>query len=245
MKGVILAAGKGTRFHPLTYYVPKEMLPIGNKPILGHIIEEGLNSGLDEIIVVTSPKKKAVVNYIKDFWDNDIKLIYQRKPIGPTDAIWRARKYIGYDDFLLMLGDTILFDNLASHSLITEKEIYNKRSIIVGISEVAKEDAHNYGIVEGKIEGRRYKIDNIIEKPKDPKTNLALNGRYILNWRMIRMMHDNPDMHLTEIINRFNTRMRSVYGVKLDKFFDIGCSERYYDALEYYNKGKIKCRKSS
>jgi len=237
MKAVILTAGRGSRFSPVSEYVPKEMLPIGSQPILGAVIKEAYKS-VDDVIVVTNPKKKPIIEYIKNHWKGDVKLVYQRKPKGHTNAICKARKYIQYQDFEVMLGDTILLDKRASWKL-HDAHTHNEVNTVVGISE-QKKDTNKYGVVEGKWNNTYYEIDNIKEKPHKAKTNLVLNGRYILNYRHLRMMMNNPDLHLTEVINHYNRKLIPVLGVKLDNFFDVGTPDRYYEALSFYNKMRYK-----
>ncbi|MCR8746810.1 UTP--glucose-1-phosphate uridylyltransferase GalU [Romboutsia lituseburensis] len=204
-KAIIPAAGLGTRFLPATKSQPKEMLPIVDKPTLQYIIEEAINSGIEEILIVTGRSKKS----IEDHFDRSVELeleleqkgkkemlkmvqdisnmvnihyIRQKEPKGLGHAIHCAKSFIGNEPFAVLLGDDIVdSDKPCLKQLI---DCYNEyKTTVLGVQEVAKEDTCKYGILDVKyIENRVYKVKDMVEKPDVDKapSNIAILGRYII-----------------------------------------------------------------
>ena len=188
-KAIIPAAGLGTRFLPATKAMPKEMLPIVDKPTIQYIVEEAVESGIEDIIIVTGKGKRA----IEDHFDNsfelehnlfekgkfellnevqkssklvDIHYIRQKEPKGLGHAIWCARKFIGNEPFAVLLGDDIVrAEKPCLKQLIDQYERYN--ASILGVQTVPDCDVPRYGIVAGKNIGERfYGVNSLVEKPK-------------------------------------------------------------------------------
>ncbi|TYP76427.1 UTP--glucose-1-phosphate uridylyltransferase GalU [Paenibacillus methanolicus] len=205
-KAIIPAAGMGTRFLPATKAMPKEMLPIVDKPTIQYIVEEAVASGIEDIIIVTGKSKRA----IEDHFDNsfelehnlaeknkwalldevrkptemaDIHYIRQGEPRGLGHAIWVARKFIGNEPFAVLLGDDIVESSQVPclRQLIGAHERYG--STIVGVQPVPWEEVSRYGVVDGEaVTERAFKARRLVEKPKreEAPSNLAIMGRYIL-----------------------------------------------------------------
>ncbi|MEH6989572.1 UTP--glucose-1-phosphate uridylyltransferase GalU [Cytobacillus firmus] len=205
-KAIIPAAGLGTRLLPITKEVPKEMLPIINKPAIQYIIEEAILSGIEDIIIVTGKGK----NTIEDYFDSspelektlrdrgyfktlhkvkqasnlaNIHYIRQKEPKGLGHAIWCARKFIGDEPFAVLLSDEIIQGKTPCIKQLIDQ--YNHTySSIVGVVEVPENETHRYGIIETSLikSERFYLAKNFLEKPKKGTThsNLAIMGRYIL-----------------------------------------------------------------
>ena len=205
MKAVIPAAGLGTRFLPATKAQPKEMLPVYDKPTIQYVIEESVNSGVDDILIVTGKGKRSIEDHFdrsfelehhlktkgkEDFLKEieyiselaDIHFIRQKKQKGLGDAIYCAKKHIGNDPFVVMLGDTITKDTVpCTKQLIDIYEKYGKS--VIALEEVPDEKVERYGIIGGEeIEPSIYKIDKLVEKPplRVAPSNLAIMGRYVL-----------------------------------------------------------------
>ncbi len=205
-KAIIPAAGLGTRFLPATKAQPKEMLPIVDKPTLQYIIEEAVDSGIEEILIITGRNKKS----IEDHFDRSIELelelekagknelldevrkisdmvnihyIRQKEPKGLGHAIHCAKSFIGNEPFAVLLGDDIVYSE--KPCLKQMIEIYDEyKTTILGVQEVPNEDVNKYGIVDCKlIEDRVYKVKGLVEKPSltDAPSNIAILGRYIIN----------------------------------------------------------------
>jgi UTP--glucose-1-phosphate uridylyltransferase len=206
-KAIIPAAGLGTRFIPATKAQPKEMLPIVDKPTLQYIIEEAVDSGIEEILIITGRNKTS----IEDHFDRSIELemvleekgkhdllkqvraisdmvdihyIRQKEPLGLGHAIHRAKSFIGNEPFAVMLGDDIVYND-NEPCLKQMMDIYEKEEAsVLGVQTVAWDDVSKYGIVDGKKLGNRlYSVNSMVEKPEraDAPSNVAVLGRYIIN----------------------------------------------------------------
>jgi UTP--glucose-1-phosphate uridylyltransferase len=205
-KAIIPAAGLGTRFLPATKAQPKEMLPIVDKPTLQYIIEEAVDSGIEEILIITGRNKKS----IEDHFDKSVELEYeleskgkydlleevrnisdmvnihyirQKEPKGLGHAIYCAKSFIGKEPFAVMLGDDVV-DNEKKPCLRQMIDIYNEyKTTILGVQAIALTDISKYGIVDGKHIGDRvYKVEGLVEKPtiEESPSNIAILGRYVI-----------------------------------------------------------------
>jgi len=217
-KAVIPAAGLGTRFLPATKAQPKEMLPIVDKPTIQFIVEEAINSGIEDIIIVTGRNKRAIEDHfdrsveLESFLSNngkgelldmvqgiaqmvDIYYVRQKEALGLGHAIYCARKFIGNEPFAVLLGDDIIHSEVPCLKQMIH--IYEKYgSSVVGVKEVPLEDTSKYGIVDGTaFEDSLYRALDLVEKPKPqdaPKTRLAIMGRYILNPEIFAILENLP-----------------------------------------------------
>ncbi len=206
-KAIIPAAGLGTRFLPATKAQPKEMLPIVDKPTLQYIIEEAVESGIEEILIITGRNKKS----IEDHFDKSVELefeletkgnftlleevrkisdmvnihyIRQKEPKGLGHAIYCAKSFIGHEPFAVMLGDDVVYN--PSYPCIKQMiDVYDEyKTSILGVQEVANEDVNKYGIVNGRnSEGRVLRVIDLVEKPpiEASPSNIAILGRYIIS----------------------------------------------------------------
>ena len=205
-KAIIPAAGLGTRFLPATKAQPKEMLPIVDKPTLQYIIEEAIESGIEEILIITGRNKKS----IEDHFDRsvelelelehkgkvemlemvksisnmvDIHFIRQKEPKGLGHAIYCAKSFVGNEPFAVMLGDDIVY-NEGKPCLRQLMDCYDEyKTSVLGVQTVPDGDVDKYGIVDGlKIEGNVTKVKGLVEKPSvdEAPGNMAILGRYII-----------------------------------------------------------------
>lgn len=250
-KAIIPAAGLGTRFLPATKAMPKEMLPIVDKPTIQYIVEEAIESGIEDIIIVTGKGKRA----IEDHFDNnfeleqnlaekekfdllekvrqsskvDIHYIRQKEPKGLGHAVWCARKFIGDEPFAVLLGDDIVqADKPCLKQLMDE---YGKTGAsIIGVQPVPEEETHRYGIIEPLEQtGRRYEVKNFVEKPAKgtAPSNLAIMGRYILTPEIFQFLEEQKigaggEIQLTDAIQRLNEIQR-VFAYDFEgKRYDVG-----------------------
>lgn len=251
-KAIIPAAGLGTRFLPATKAMPKEMLPIVDKPTIQYIIEEAVQSGIEEIIIVTGKGKRA----IEDHFDNsfeleqmlfekgkydllekvrssanlvDIHYIRQKEPKGLGHAIWCARKFIGNEPFAVLLGDDIVeAETPCLKQMINQYNRYN--ASVLGVQQVNYEEVSRYGIVDmSEIGPRIYNVKNLIEKPKqeDAPSNLAIMGRYILNPRIFDILDNQEpgaggEIQLTDALARLN-EIEAIYAYEFEGTrYDVG-----------------------
>jgi len=205
-KAIIPAAGRGTRFLPATKAQPKEMLPIVDKPTIQYIIEEAIESGIEDILIITGRNKRAIEDHfdisvelemnlekgkkdellglVKDISSMvNIHYIRQKEPKGLGHAIHCAKAFIKDEPFAVLLGDDIVHspERPCLRQMI---DVYNEyKTTILGVQEVPTEDVNKYGIVSGMHIGNGvYKVKNLVEKP-DPSeapSNVAILGRYII-----------------------------------------------------------------
>ncbi len=204
-KAVIPAAGLGTRFLPISKSVPKELLPILDKPMVQYGIEEAVAAGIEHIIIVTSPGKEALENYFskdptleRHLIDSgsqellekvqrvsslaEMSFVIQQQPLGLGHAVLTAKDRVGDEPFLLILPDDVIWDTEgASRQMLRVFEKYG--SSVVAVEEVPLDAVRNYGVVDSTlIDERVHQVNGLVEKP-DPAnapSNLAIVGRYIL-----------------------------------------------------------------
>ncbi|TRZ36800.1 UTP--glucose-1-phosphate uridylyltransferase [Niallia circulans] len=237
-KAIIPAAGLGTRFLPATKAMPKEMLPIVDKPTIQYIVEEAIASGIEDIIIVTGKGKRAIedhFDYAHELEQNllekkkfdllekvqyssnlaDIHYIRQKEPKGLGHAVWCAKSFIGNEPFAVLLGDDIVqSDTPCLKQLIDQYE--ETLSPVIGVQTVPDSDTDRYGIVDPiQQEGRRYQVKNFIEKPKrgTAPSNLAIMGRYVLTPEIFMFLEKQQtgaggEIQLTDAIQELNQIQR-------------------------------------
>jgi glucose-1-phosphate thymidylyltransferase len=176
MKALILAAGKATRLKPITDSIAKCLLPVANKPILFYCIEQIRDAGINDIGIVISQEtgfgiRMAVGDGHK--WNVKINYIIQSSPQGLAHAVKTARDFLGDSPFLLFLGDNLIKDGVKD--LVTEFNNHSQDALIV-LKRVLEPRA--YGVVETNARGQ---VTRVVEKPKEPKSDLALVGVYIFH----------------------------------------------------------------
>lgn len=249
MKAVIPAAGFGTRFLPATKAQPKEMLPVYDKPTIQYVIEEAIQSGIDDILIVTGRNKRS----IEDHFDKSYELEYllqstgrdqrlkeirkvtnlaeicyvrQKEQKGLGDAILRAEKHVGDEPFAVLLGDSITKCPVPCTKQLID--VYNKfQSPVISLEEVPNEKVERYGIIKGEfLENNIYKIDQLVEKPlkEHAPSNLAIMGRYVLTPDIFDKIKETEigvggEIQLTDALSKLD----EIYGVCFEgKTYDIG-----------------------
>jgi UTP--glucose-1-phosphate uridylyltransferase len=255
-KAVIPAAGLGTRFLPATKAQPKEMLPIIDTPTIQYVVQEAVDSGIEDILIISGKGKRAIedhfdrnfelevaleqkneqiLNEIKNISDlAKIHYIRQKELKGLGDAIYHAKHHVDNEPFAVLLGDTIIDSVIpVTRQLIDIYEQY--KQIIIGVESVPKEKVYRYGIVGGeKINDSLYQLNEMIEKPSidEAPSNLAVAGRYILTPDIFKALEEtkagkNDEIQLTDALRIFLSR-GSVYSYTIEgKRYDIG------DKLDY------------
>ncbi|MEK7803143.1 MAG: UTP--glucose-1-phosphate uridylyltransferase GalU [Deltaproteobacteria bacterium] len=204
-KAVFPAAGFGTRFLPVTKAIPKEMLPLLDKPLIQYSVEEAKESGLEEVIIVTGMGKTAIEDHfdvsfeleilLKEKNKTDIlkmveevsNLIHfsytrQKKPLGLGHAIYCAKNLVGKEPFAVFLSDDVINAKIPVMKQMI-KVFRQYPSTILAVQRVPRKEVHHYGIIDAKKIGPRvYKVIDMVEKPhpKNAPSNLAIIGRYIL-----------------------------------------------------------------
>ncbi|QQE78742.1 UTP--glucose-1-phosphate uridylyltransferase GalU [Alicyclobacillus sp. SO9] len=225
-KAVIPAAGFGTRMLPATKAVPKEMLPILNKPCIQYIVEEAVYAGIEEILIITGRAKKAIEDHfdrspelelhleqsrkssmlseVKAISDLvDIHYVRQKTAMGLGHAILCARSFIGDEPFAVLLGDDIIQSEVPVTKQLMD-EYVNTQSAMVGVQRVPNENVSKYGIINPgphSEESRHIPVQTIVEKPapQDAPSNLAVLGRYILPATIFNQLENIPVGHGGEL----------------------------------------------
>ncbi|GIN58826.1 UTP--glucose-1-phosphate uridylyltransferase [Lederbergia ruris] len=250
-KAIVPAAGLGTRFLPATKAMPKEMLPIVDKPTIQYIIEEAVASGIEDIIIVTGKGKRAIEDHFDhnfELEDNlvqkekydllekvkqpanvDLHYIRQKEPKGLGHAVWCARKFIGNEPFAVLLGDDIVQAETPGLKQLIQQFVETQSSV-VGVQQVPGNETHRYGIVDPSTqEGRRYQVKNFVEKPKagTAPSNLAIMGRYIFTPEIFTFLDRQEigaggEIQLTDAIQHLN-ELQKVYAYDFEgKRYDVG-----------------------
>ncbi|MDF2858570.1 MAG: UTP--glucose-phosphate uridylyltransferase [Neobacillus sp.] len=251
-KAIIPAAGLGTRFLPATKAMPKEMLPIVDKPTIQYIVEEAVAAGIEDIIIVTGKGKRSIedhfdkaleleqnliekekfellerVNYATNL--AEIHYIRQKEPKGLGHAVWSARNFIGNEPFAVLLGDDIVqSDTPCLKQLMNQYD--ETFSSVIGVQHVPDSETNRYGIIDpSSQDGRLYQVNNFVEKPKlgTAPSNLAIMGRYILTPEIFMFLDRQEkgaggEIQLTDAIQRLNEIQR-VFAYDFEgKRYDVG-----------------------
>lgn len=263
-KAIIPAAGLGTRFLPATKAQPKEMLPIVDKPTIQYIVEEAVQSGIEDILIITGRNKRAIedhfdksvelelelkkknkenlLNLVEDITNMvDIHYIRQKEPKGLGHAIYCARAFVGNEPFAVLLGDDIVDAKVpVLKQMIEQYERYN--CSIIGVQEVPKDDVDKYGIVDSSpIENRLYKVNNLVEKPKkeNAPSNIAILGRYIITPRIFEILENTKpgaggEIQLTDALRNL-LNYEAIYAYNFEgKRYDVGDKLGYLMATVEY-----------
>ena len=251
-KAIIPAAGLGTRFLPATKAQAKEMLPIVDKPTLQYIIEEAIESGIEEILIVTGRNKKS----IEDHFDRSVELeleleqkgktamlemvqdisnmvnihyIRQKEPKGLGHAIHCAKSFIEDESFAVLLGDDIVdAETPCLKQMIDAYDEY--KTTVLGVQEVARENVDKYGILDVKhIEDRVYKVKDMVEKPsiEEAPSNIAILGRYIITPEIFNILENQApgkggEIQLTDALQTLSTK-EAIYAYNFEgRRYDVG-----------------------
>ncbi|MFQ8775494.1 MAG: UTP--glucose-1-phosphate uridylyltransferase GalU [Finegoldia magna] len=225
-KAVIPAAGFGTRMLPASKSVPKEMLPIYDKPTLHHIVKEVVDSGITDILIIISKDKGSIEDYFDVNFELEYELnkksseisreihelskmaniytIRQKKKNGLGDAIKYAESFVGDEPFAILLGDDIIYNTSDELPCIKQMaDIYEKEEApVLGVQEVSWDDVDKYGIVNGvKTSDRITEVESLVEKPsrEEATTNLAILGRYIVTPDIFPILHETKPGKNNEI----------------------------------------------
>ena len=258
-KAVIPAAGLGTRFLPATKGLAKEMLPIIDKPTILYQVEEAVASGCDEVILIISPDKQAIINffkrdeayekYLKDKNHADfaeiikkiatlakITYVYQNEQKGLGHAILCAKDAIGDEPFLVILGDDLIVNESGPTASTQLIDAYKETGCsILGVQEVALNETKKYGIIDPiKVDGRLILMKGMVEKPKEnPPSCYAALGRYILTPNIFTLLESQTPGAGGEIqLTDSLKRLDKIYAYDfVGRRYDIGDKFGYVQAV--------------
>ncbi|MCA9764905.1 MAG: UTP--glucose-1-phosphate uridylyltransferase GalU [Carnobacterium sp.] len=251
-KAVIPAAGLGTRFLPATKAMAKEMLPIVDKPTIQFIVEEAINSGIEDILIVTGKSKRpiedhfdsnpeleenlrakdklALLELVEETTGLNLFFVRQSYPKGLGHAVLQAKAFIGNEPFVVMLGDDLMEDEVP----LTKQLIngYDKtHASHIAVMKVPHEDTSKYGIIdpEGQVDETTYNVRSFVEKPKpeDAPSDLAIIGRYLLTPEIFDILENQEpgaggEIQLTDAIDTLNKTQRVFAHEFKGQRFDVG-----------------------
>ena len=260
-KAVIPAAGYGIRFLPATKAQPKEMLPIIDTPTIQYVVQEAIDSGIEDILIISGKGKRA----IEDHFDRNLELelqlkgkqdevlynemlrisdmanihyIRQKELKGLGDAIYCARLHTGDEPFAVLLGDTIIDSVMpVTQQLIDTYEQYNQT--VIGVEVVSKDKVSRYGIIGGEQESDQiWNVLNLVEKPsvKESPSNLAIVGRYILTPEIFKAIEQtdrgiNNEIQLTDAMRLLLKRENIISYTIEGQRYDIGSKIDYLKTI--------------
>jgi UTP--glucose-1-phosphate uridylyltransferase len=263
-RAVIPAAGYGTRFLPVTKAVPKELLPIGNKPAIQYVVEEAVASGVEEIVLVCHPSKAGIIDYfrpnkgLRAFLERrgkreelielerieslaDFRVVYQEEPRGLGHAVWCARKEVGDEPFLVLLPDVLLvWEKVPAIRDLMELDLRSEWGLL--LERLTPAEVSSYGVIRGdQIRDGQYEIKGAVEKPSREKapSNLGILGRYLLPPEIFPILEGLPtgalgEIQLTDAVDILAGR-RPGRGFLVDgEIFDVGTPEGVREANNYF-----------
>ncbi|HAR4743651.1 TPA: UTP--glucose-1-phosphate uridylyltransferase GalU [Staphylococcus aureus] len=251
-KAIIPAAGLGTRFLPATKAMPKEMLPVLDKPTIQYIVEEAARAGIEDIIIVTGRHKRAIEDHFDSQKELEMVLkekgksellekvqystelanifyVRQKEQKGLGHAISSARQFIGNEPFAVLLGDDIVESEVPAVKQLID--VYEETGhSVIGVQEVPEADTHRYGIIDPLTKnGRQYEVKKFVEKPAQgtAPSNLAIMGRYVLTPEIFDYLKTQKEgagneIQLTDAIERMNND-NQVYAYDFEgERYDVG-----------------------
>ena len=258
---VLPVAGLGSRFLPITKSIPKEMLPIIDKPLIQFAIEEAIEAGIEKIVFVTSYTKKAIEDYFsinselekrllqsnkenliekihpKYLDEVEFSYVFQEEPNGLGHAILQAKDLVDDEYFGIILADDLLVHEIGCLSQLLNIHHENNSSVL-GVFAADPGKISNYGVIDGVLDGDSYKLNNIIEKPKveEAPSNLAVFGRYILSKEIFNHLENtnpgiNGEIQLTDAIKSLIEKDAVRATEIMGKRFDCGSKEGYISAI--------------
>ena len=263
-QAIIPLAGLGTRLLPLTSVMPKELLPINGKPNLEYILDECLEAGIKEFIFIISKKKSNIKKYffndvfykkiikkkndkriIEEFkkikkYQKMIKFVYQNNPKGTGDAVLKCRKYIKDKFFLMLLPDDLIINKNCSKEMIS---LHKKtKGSIIATKRVDKKTVSRWGILSIKDKKKNhFKIKDVVEKPNNPPSNLAIGGIYVFDdtfWNRLDKVQDLPNFSISDVTKQYITEgIAKTVSVGENTWIDCGTPESLLRAGQMVEQG--------
>ena len=259
MKALIPAAGMGTRFLPATKAQPKEMLLVVDRPAIQYVVEEGLASGADEVVIINSREKTSIEEHFspnpelvatlrargKDAYADEVErvgnlnvsYVYQDEPLGLGHAIHCAAQQTANEPFFVLLGDVLVPDNQVCPRMLEISRAHGGASVIA-VLPVPDEQVSRFGIIDGEqIEEGVWKVDGLVEKPalENAPSNLSVFGRYLLSPRVMELLADaqptvGGEIQLTDALDAV-LKEEEMYALVIneDDGFDTGTIESWLE----------------
>ena len=259
MKALIPAAGLGTRFLPATKAVPKEMLLVVDRPAIQYVVEEGLASAADEVVIINSREKQAIEDHFspnpelvallrergKDAYADavehagnlNVSYVYQEEALGLGHAVYQAHEKTAGEPFYVLLGDVLVPDNKMLPAMQAVSDAHGGASVIA-VMPVPDEEVSRFGVIAGEaVADDVWKVDSLVEKPalEDAPSNLAVFGRYLLSPRVMELLADvrpgvGGEIQLTDALDAV-LREEEMYALVVDPSdgFDTGTMESWLE----------------
>lgn len=241
IKAIIPAAGKGTRFYPFSKFIPKELLPVANRPAIDFIFDEVFDAKIEKTCIVCSPAKQLLIKYLKQS-PISFDLANQTAAKGLGHAIFTAKQFFNEGSIIpVLLPDNIFWNAKNVTSRLIEAFVELKCCAVIAVGKVPAQQASRYGIIEIAQTTHRkplMEIKSIVEKPPQgtEPSNLAVFGRYIFSNCIFAAAGGLPvgfgnEIQLTDAINKLISQGKKVYAMEIsDKFLDVGNPQGWLEA---------------
>ncbi|WEL24020.1 Nucleotidyltransferase, glucose-1-phosphate thymidylyltransferase [Candidatus Nanohalovita haloferacivicina] len=230
MKGLIPAAGKGTRMEPFTNAYPKELLPVGEKAVIEHCIEDMKHAGITDIVIVVGWKQHAILDYLGSGDDYGVQLTYvvQDDRNGLAGAVKAGEHVVGEESFAVVLGDNYVDDKKALKDLV---EFHSNKEFDTTIGTFRPDDVTSYGVLDVDEDNR---VKGMVEKPSEDEapSDIAISGMYVFEPEIFNAIEDvekgkGGEYQLTDAIDILRQRndnvgYRDIIGTRID----VGTPER-------------------
>lgn len=238
MKGILLAAGMGTRLRPLIYVLNKTAIPVYNQPMFFYGLKTILDAGIKEIIIVINNKFgneiKTLVKHYPNKINAKIRYVIQSKPLGMVDAIKAAKKFTEGHNIFVCTGDNILSDNY-------KKEVRSFKSGAIAFLRKVK-DPQRFGC---PLYDKNKKIIKIVEKPKNPQTNYAITAPYIFDKKVFELIKQlkpsqRGELEITDLMNLYLDKSELALKTRKDDVRDAGTFDSLLEVSLYVSKNLNK-----
>lgn len=229
MKALVLAGGRGTRLRPLTYTMPKQMVPVANKPIIHYVMDQLRRAEITDVgVIISKETGESIEEALRENpWGFKFTFIMQEEPLGLAHAVLVAEDFLGSDDFIMYLGDNLIGESIFNFRKEFERE---KPDALILLKEV--DDPRNFGVAI--VDGGR--VVKLVEKPKEPPSNLALVGVYIFSPSIVEAAHKikpswRGELEITDAIqNLIESGRRVLYFVLNSWWLDTGKKDDLLEA---------------
>lgn len=237
MKGVILAAGKGSRLYPITHHIPKPLLPLANRPTMEYAFDRLKEMGITDVCIVVGENETFMKNALGDGTQFGLTLSYvrQTEPQGLAHAVGFTQEFVGDNSFALYLGDAIYGSGFAAYKKRFEESGCANLNLVKPVP-----DPSRFGVAN--VEGER--IVKLVEKPKEPESNLAMAGLYFFGPQLWSVLPDlkpsaRGEYEITDAIQMMIDRGETVLaGVYEGTWFDSGTLDSFLDVSQFLSGGE-------